>query len=439
MIIFATIKKSIKMEREYIPRVADQLLEEKLEALGAVLIEGPKYCGKTSLACQHAKSILFMADPETKTQNLFLAQNNISLLLKGDAPRLIDEWQLVPELWDAVRGEVDRRNEDGQFILTGSAVPADPSKIFHSGAGRFAWLRLHTMSLWESGDSSGDVSLKNLFSRENKVEGISKINDIEHLAFIACRGGWPKAVLKGQKKSALVQAEEYFEAVVQSDISRVDNVERNSELTRRLMRSLARNQGYSTPISTFLGDINTHIGSQTSEQTVASYLHALKKIFVVEDVLAWNPNLRSRTAIRTSDTRYFTDPSIASAALGLGPQDLINDLSTFGLILETLCIRDLRVYAEPIGGSIYHYRDKNGLECDAVVHLKNGKYGLVEIKLGGETLIEEGAKSLKKLAGKIDTDRMQAPSFMMVLTGLGQYAYQRPDSVFIVPIGCLKP
>lgn len=439
MIIFATIKKSIKMEREYIPRVADQLLEEKLEALGAVLIEGPKYCGKTSLACQHAKSILFMADPETKTQNLFLAQNNISLLLKGDAPRLIDEWQLVPELWDAVRGEVDRRNEDGQFILTGSAVPADTSKIFHSGAGRFAWLRLHTMSLWESGDSSGDVSLKNLFSRENKVEGISKINDIEHLAFIACRGGWPKAVLKGQKKSALVQAEEYFEAVVQSDISRVDNVERNSELTRRLMRSLARNQGYSTPISTFLGDINTHIGSQTSEQTVASYLHALKKIFVVEDVLAWNPNLRSRTAIRTSDTRYFTDPSIASAALGLGPQDLINDLSTFGLILETLCIRDLRVYAEPIGGSIYHYRDKNGLECDAVVHLKNGKYGLVEIKLGGETLIEEGAKSLKKLAGKIDTDRMQAPSFMMVLTGLGQYAYQRPDGVFIVPIGCLKP
>lgn len=427
------------MEREYIPRVADQTLEEKLEALGAVLIEGPKYCGKTSLACQHAKSTLFMADPETKTQNLFLAQNNISLLLKGDAPRLIDEWQLVPELWDAVRGEVDRRDEDGQFILTGSAVPADTSKIFHSGAGRFAWLRLHTMSLWESGDSSGDVSLKNLFSRENKVEGISKINDIEHLAFIACRGGWPKAVLKGHKKSALVQAEEYFEAVVQSDISRVDNVERNAELTHRLMRSLARNQGYSTPISTFLADINTHTGSQTSEQTVASYLHALKKIFVVEDVLAWNPNLRSRTAIRTSDTRYFTDPSIASAALGLGPQDLINDLSTFGLILETLCIRDLRVYAEPIGGTIYHYRDKNGLECDAVVHLKNGKYGLVEIKLGGETLIEEGAKNLKKLAGKIDTDRMQAPSFMMVLTGLGQYAYQRPDGVFIVPVSCLKP
>lgn len=414
-------------------------MEEKLEALGAVLIEGPKYCGKTSLACQHAKSTLFMADPETKTQNLFLAQNNISLLLKGDAPRLIDEWQLVPELWDAVRGEVDRRDEDGQFILTGSAVPADTSKIFHSGAGRFAWLRLHTMSLWESGDSSGDVSLKNLFSRENKVEGISKINDIEHLAFIACRGGWPKAVLKGHKKSALVQAEEYFEAVVQSDISRVDNVERNAELTRRLMRSLARNQGYSTPISTFLADINTHTGSQTSEQTVASYLHALKKIFVVEDVLAWNPNLRSRTAIRTSDTRYFTDPSIASAALGLGPQDLINDLSTFGLILETLCIRDLRVYAEPIGGTIYHYRDKNGLECDAVVHLKNGKYGLVEIKLGGETLIEEGARNLKKLAGKIDTDRMQAPSFMMVLTGLGQYAYQRPDGVFIVPVSCLKP
>lgn len=427
------------MKQEYISRVADQTLDDKLDAMGAVLIEGPKYCGKTRLACQHAKSILFMADPETKRQNLFLAQNNISLLLKGDTPRLIDEWQLVPELWDAVRGEVDRRNEDGQFILTGSAVPANTSKIFHSGAGRFAWLRLHTMSLWESGDSSGDVSLKNLFSQKNKVEGISKINDIEHLAFITCRGGWPKAILKGQKKSALIQAEEYFEAVVQSDISRVDNVDRNAELTRRLMRSLARNQGYSSPISTFLADVNTHTGSQTSEQTVASYLHALRKIFVVEDVLAWNPNLRSRTAIRTSDTRYFTDPSIASAALGLGPQDLINDLSTFGLVLETLCIRDLRVYAEPIGGTIYHYRDKNGLECDAVVHLKNGAYGLVEIKLGGEMLIEEGVKSLKKLAGKIDTDRMRAPSFLMVLTGLGQYAYQRPDGVFVVPVGCLKP
>ncbi|MCM1041096.1 MAG: DUF4143 domain-containing protein [Bacteroides sp.] len=427
------------MEREYIPRVADQTLEDKLDALGAVLIEGPKYCGKTMLACQHAKSTLFMADPETRTQNLLLAQNNISRLLQGDTPRLIDEWQLAPEFWDAVRGEVDKRGEDGQFILTGSAVPADTKNIFHSGAGRMAWLRLHTMSLWESGDSSGDVSLKDLFGENKKIDGAGKIEDIDRLAFIACRGGWPKSILKDKRKSALVQAEEYFESVVQSDISRADNVERNPELARRLMRSFARNQGYQTPVSSFLADVNTHTGSQTSEQTVASYLNALKKIFVIEDVAAWNPNLRSRTAIRTSDTRYFTDPSIATAALGLGPEDLVNDLATFGLILETLCIRDLRVYSEPIRGTVYHYRDKNGLECDAVVHLKNGSYGLVEIKLGGKMLIEEGAQSLKRLADKIDTSKMKAPSFLMVLTGLGQYAYQRPDGICVVPAGCLKP
>lgn len=422
----------------YKPRIADRILEDKLDAMGAVLIEGPKYCGKTTLACEHAKSVLYMAEPDTRAQNMVMAQTNIGRLLAGNTPRLIDEWQLAPQFWDAVRNEVDRRGEDGQFILTGSAVPADTSSIFHSGTGRVAWLKLRTMSLWESGDSTGDVSLQELFRPGQQIDGASNI-DIETLAFLACRGGWPKATLKGRRKSALMQAEEYFEAVVRSDISRADDVSRSPELARRLMRSYARNQGMQTSITTFLADLNANGGESVSDTTLYAYINALKKIFVIEDALAWNPNLRSKTAIRTSDTRYFTDPSIATAALGLGPDDLVGELNTLGLILETLCIRDLRVYAEAIGGTVYHYRDKNGLECDAVIHLKNGSYGLVEIKLGGESLIEEGAATLKVLADKIDLTKMKRPSFLMVLTGVGQYAYRRPsDGVLVVPIGCLK-
>lgn len=422
----------------YRPRVADKILEEKLDAMGGVLIEGPKYCGKTTLARQHSKSALFMADPDSRSQNLILAQTNISRLLKGETPRLIDEWQLAPQFWDAVRNEIDRRNADGQFILTGSAVPVDTKNIFHSGSGRMAWLKLRTMSLWESGESTGEVSLSALFRNSDLVDGSSHI-DIESLAFAACRGGWPKATLKSNPHSALIQAEEYFEAVVRSDISRADNTQRDPGLARRLMRSYARNQGSQASISTFLSDINGNGNAIASDTTIYSYLSALKGIFVIEDSLAWNPNLRSKTAIRTSDTRYFTDPSIATAALGLGPEDLINDLNTFGLVLETLCIRDLRVYADAIGGTVYHYRDKNELECDAVVHLKNGRYGLIEIKLGGDKLIEEGASTLNKLADKIDTGRMPVPSFKMVLTGVGQYAYRRPqDGVLVVPVGSLK-
>ena len=420
----------------YKVRIADETLADKLDAMGAVLIEGPKYCGKTTLACQHAKSVLYMADPDTRTQNLILAQTNIGRLLEGATPRLIDEWQLAPQFWDAVRNTIDRRNKDGQFILTGSAVPVDTKDIFHSGTGRMSWLRLRTMSLWESGDSSGEVSLSRLFKDSTNIDGSSSI-DIDRLAFLTCRGGWPKATLKERPKSALIQAEEYFEAVVRSDISRVDNVERDPELARRLMRSLARNQGAQIPVTTIADDLSSN--APVSAQTVTSYIRALESIFVIEDSIAWNPNLRSKTSIRTSNTRYFSDPSIATAALGLGPEDLISDLNTFGLILETLCVRDLRVYSEPLGGTVYHYRDKNGLECDAVIHLKNGKYGLIEIKLGGDRLIEDGATNLKKLADKIDTGKMQPPSFLMVLTGVGQYAYRRPqDGVLVVPIGSLR-
>ena len=430
-------EKIIKM-KEYKNRIADQILADKLEAMGAVLIEGPKYCGKTTLATQQAKSILYMADPETKSQNLAMAQTNIKRLLQGETPRLIDEWQLAPQFWDAVRNEVDKRDEDGQFMLTGSAVPPKQDEIFHSGTGRMSWLKLRTMSLWESGDSSGDVSLGALFKNADSVDGASKI-DIDQLAFLTCRGGWPKATLKKSKKAALLQAKEYYEAVYRYDISRVDDVERDPELTKRLMRSYSRNQGSQASAGTILADIRANESDELSENTIYSYIKALKKIFVIEDSLAWNPNLRSKTAIRTSDTRYFIDPSIATAALGLGPDDLINDLNTFGLLFETLCVRDLRVYADALGGTVYHYRDKSNLECDAVVHLENGSYGLIEIKLGGDTLIKEGADHLQLLANKLDTTKMKKPSFLMVLTGVGDYAYKRPeDGVLVVPIGCLK-
>lgn len=434
----------------YKNRVADRLLAEKLEAFGAVLIEGPKYCGKTTLATQQARSILSMADTDTLGQNLALARTNISRLLAGETPRLIDEWQIAPQFWDAVRNEVDKRNEDGQFMLTGSAVPPKPKKdengniieeenVHHTGTGRISRLRLRTMSLWESEDSTGDVSLEELFINPDTVDGVSDI-DLDRLAYLTCRGGWPKAVLKKSEKAALAQAFDYYDSVVSNDIKRVDDIDRDEELTKRIMRSYARNQGIQATVGTILADIKSNGDERMSDSTVYSYIKALKEIFVIEDSIAWNPNLRSKTAIRTSDTRYFIDPSIATAALGMGPKDLINDMATFGFIFETLAIRDLRVYADALDGKVYHYRDKNNLECDAVIHLRNGSYGLVEVKIGGTEPIREGAESLKTLSSKIDSTRMKTPSFMMVLTGIGNFAYKRPeDGVLVVPIGCLKP
>lgn len=434
----------------YKNRVADRLLAEKLEAFGAVLIEGPKYCGKTTLASQQAGSILSMADTDTLGQNLALARTNISRLLAGAPPRLIDEWQIAPQFWDAVRNEVDKRNEDGQFMLTGSAVPPKPKKdengniieeenIHHTGTGRISRLRLRTMSLWESEDSTGDVSLEELFINPDTVDGVSDI-DLDRLAYLTCRGGWPKAVLKKSEKAALAQAFDYYDSVVSNDIKRVDDIDRDEELTKRIMRSYARNQGTQATVGTILADIKSSGDERMSDSTVYSYIKALKEIFVIEDSIAWNPNLRSKTAIRTSDTRYFIDPSIATAALGMGPKDLINDMETFGFIFETLAIRDLRVYADALDGKVYHYRDKNNLECDAVIHLRNGSYGLVEVKIGGTEPIREGAESLKTLSSKIDSTRMKTPSFMMVLTGIGNFAYKRPeDGVLVVPIGCLRP
>ena len=420
----------------YKPRIADRMLQDQLEASGVVLIQGPKWCGKTTTAEQQAKSVLYMDAPKTLKANLLLAESDPEVLFQGETPRLIDEWQLAPKLWDAARFEVSHRRLPGQLIFTGSAVPTDLSELTHSGTGRFAWLTMRPMSLWESGESNGSVSLKDM-SQGKMTAAVALDMSLKELSFLICRGGWPGSLLLTHK-AALRQAINYVEAVANSDISRVDNVNRNADFTRRLLRSYARHQGGQVPISTIYADIEENRMGSMSEDTIASYILALKKIFVIEDMLAWSPNLRSKTAIRTSDTRYFVDPSIATAALGLGPEDLIGDLKTFGLLFETLAVRDLRIYADALDGQVYHYRDKNGLECDAVLHLRNGNFGLIEIKIGGDSLIEAGANTLKKLAEKIDTTKMKSPSFLMVLTGVGQYAYRRKDGVYVVPIGSLK-
>lgn len=426
---------------DYKQRIADDLLKKKLRGMGAVLIEGAKWCGKTTTAEQHARSVLYMDNPKDRSHNLQMAQINPSTLLIGDSPRLIDEWQIAPELWDAVRFEVDHRNKDGLFILTGSVTPINKEseqKIFHSGVGRITRLKMRPMTLWESGDSNGQISLGELFDAEKTLVATCD-KELADIAWLICRGGWPRAVNQ-DKEIALGRAFDYFDTVVNADIKQPDQIERNPERVKLLMRSYARHQGTSVSLSALCADMKTNDHDTLDDRTVYSYLNALKGIFVVEDCTAWNPNIRSKAAIRTSDTRYFTDPSIAVAALGVGPNDLLNDLNTMGLFFETLCMRDLRVYAQALDGDVFHYRDSDGLECDAVVHLRNGEYGLVEIKLGGETLIEEGAKNLRILASKIDTSKMKAPSFCMVLTGVGRYAYQRKeDGVYVIPIGCLKP
>ena len=356
----------------YKPRIVDKELKRKLAGIGAVLIEGPKWCGKTTTAEQQAATIIYMDEPLHMEQNLRMADINPKALLVGKSPILIDEWQLAPKLWDTIRFEIDHRNEEGLFILTGSAVPAKTDEIHHSGAGRFAWLTMRPMSLYESGESTGEVSLAALFDTPENIIGINKLT-LDDMAFLICRGGWPRAtMLDGD--IALDQVKYYYDAVTRADISRVDGIRRNQERVKRLMRSYARHQGTPAPISTIAEDMRMNDEEASDIKTIAAYIEALKKIFVIEDSVAWNPNLRSKSAIRTSDTRYFIDPSIAVAALGIGQKDLIGDLNTMGLLFETLCVRDLRVFANALDGQVYHFRDKYGLECDAVVHLRNGKF-----------------------------------------------------------------
>lgn len=424
---------------DYKHRVMDGMLAKRLQAKGAVLIEGPKWCGKTTTAEEIAASKVMLANKDEKAQFKRLLELDVEAALDKESPMLIDEWQTVPELWDAVRYAVDHRHKMGQFILTGSAVPSKESEqeIEHTGTGRFAWLTMRPMSLFESGESNGQVSLKDLFTSSDKIFARNELA-LKDIAYLICRGGWPMAV-DLPEEAALEQAFDYYDAVTKEDITRIDGVKRASGRVQRLMRSYSRNQGTQASIATLREDLKNNESESLNEDTISSYLNALRKIFVIEDLPAWNPNLRSKTAIRTTDTRYFVDPSIATAALGAGPSDLMDDLNTMGFLFETLCVRDLRVFAESLNGKVYHYRDKNGLECDAVVHLRNGQYGLIEIKLGGESLIKEGAETLNSLSKLIDTTRMKNPAFKMILTATGEYAYRRPeDGIFIVPIGCLR-
>lgn len=423
------------MSQKYYRRILDSVLQDYLDSSGAVLIEGAKYCGKTTTGEQHAASVLYMHEPAMREQNIAAAKLMPERLLAGPTPRLIDEWQLAPELWDAVRFTVDQRKAFGQFILTGSSTPNDQMKRYHSGTGRIARLTMRPMSLVESEDSSGEVSLKSLFEQPDKISGLNP-QTIPDMAYLICRGGWPSSL--DQKSSiALRKAFHYVDSIVESDLSLVDGIERDPVRVTALLRSYARHVGTQTPLTALVEDLKNNEAQAISKETVYDYVNALKRAFVIEDLNAWNPRLRSKTAVRTSDTHFFVDPSIGAAALRIGPEDLLNDLQTMGFFFEALCIRDLRVYTEALDGDIFHYRDYNNLECDAVLHLKNGRYALIEVKLG-EAEFDIAADNLTTLKQKIDSEHMSEPSFMMILSGT-RYAYRREDGIYVVPVGCLAP
>ncbi len=421
----------------YQPRIVDDLLQRKLRSIGAVLIQGPKACGKTTTAKQFAKSSLLLSSAQTRETVAATLDMAPDLVLSGEVPRLIDEWQTIPRLWDEVRSELDERGDVGQFILTGSAVPADRTEIFHTGTGRFAWITMRPMSLYELGKSSGAVSLSALFSGEQSVFAPNPLG-LKDVASLVCRGGWPQSMFLEQE-DAQEYVRSYLEAVVNNDVSRVDGIRRDPERAQAILRACARSIGSQAPLAQLEKDIEANEGgSNVKLFSISTYTKALKEIFVLDDMPAWNPNLRSKTAIRTTSTRYFADPSVAAAALRIGPQDLINDLKSFGFFFENLCVRDLRAYADALQADVFHYRDKNNLECDAVLHRRDGSFGLIEIKLGGKDNIEYGATTLKTLAAKLEQGAVQKPAFLMVLIGAGQYAYRRDDGVFVVPIGCLR-
>lgn len=426
----------------YIPRVVDEIIERKLKTTGAVVVQGPKWCGKSTTAVHAAASNIKMDLPDMQEQYRQMAQMQPGLLLQGETPHLIDEWQLAPSLWNAVRAEVDIRRKFGQFILTGSAVPKKMKPGTHSGTGRFSWVRMRPMSLYETSESNGSVSLRELFA--GKVPNTTGPSyDLNDLAYLICRGGWPLAI-HDDREIALAQAINYYDAVINEDIIRAseddeDEIRLEPERAKRVLRSYARNLAQQTPIEVIRQDAIANDTESFSTGSLYAYLSFLKRIFVLEDSPAWNPNLRSKAAIRSTETRYFSDPSIGTSALGIGPNDLVHDLRTMGFFFENLCVRDLRVYTDVLDGEVYHYRDSSGLECDTVIHLRNGAYGLAEIKLGSESGIAEGAENLKKLEKKIDTEKMNPPAFKMIVVGRTNYAYRREDGIDVVPISCLRP
>lgn len=420
-------------KKTYLPRLCDAELKLALKSTGAVLIEGAKWCGKTSTAAKVAKSIVYMQDPDFSKSYQQMADTKPSLLLMGETPRLIDEWQVAPVIWDAIRFQVDKRNEKGQFILTGSAVPPE-NVTAHTGTGRISRLMMRPMSLFESKESSGEISLRSLFDGNLKDTFSESKLTIERIAFILCRGGWPASIyLEGLP--ALRMARDYVEAIINQDISRIDNIEKNPERVRLLLRTLARNIATTANYQTIKEDIEATDFS-ISDKTIASYITALRRIFVIEDLPAWAPSLRSKTAIRTSEKRYFVDPSIATAVMRTNPEGILKDFEYFGFLFEALCTRDIRIYAQANDGDVFHYRDKSGLEADLIVRLRDGRWAAIEVKLG-QKQIEEAAENLLTLSAKVDEKKMGKASFLMILTG-GQFAYQRKDGVWVVPIGCLK-
>ncbi len=427
---------------EYLPRVVDKELDLRLAAFGAALIIGPKWCGKTTTGEQKAKSILRMQDPDRREGYLAAASAKPSLLLKGANPRLIDEWQVAPVLWDAVRTAVDQRQEEGLFILTGS-TSVDNSRIMHSGTGRISRMKMYPMSLFESKESNGTISLKNLFDDPGMdIDGITSGLSIEELIFAACRGGWPASLRRKNDAAKLLIAKDYLNNICESDISTVDGVQRNPAWTNLILRSYARNVSTLAKKANIYKDVAANADSMTLA-TMNAYLNALEKLFVIEDIDAWCPAIRSATTIRAGEKRCFTDPSIPVAAMGLSPGYLQMDLKTFGFIFENLCIRDLKVYSQALGGKVSYYHDRYDLEADAVLHLDDGRYALVEFKLGSRE-IEEGAKHLLEIAGLVRKYNeketqvpLREPDLLMVITG-GEMAYSREDGVKIVPIGTLR-
>ncbi len=431
---------------KYLKRTADGFLSLQLASSGAVLIEGPKWCGKTTTAAQQAKSIISLQDPDMRDSYQATAAVKPSLLLAGDTPRLIDEWQEAPVLWDAVRAMVDKRNEFGQFIMTGSnSIDSKKKKeyIKHSGSGRIAKMQMLPMSLYESMESNGRISLQDLFDvPELDIDGITSDTTIEDLIFAACRGGWPASLKASFDKAKLQIARNYIRTVCDTDVSTIDGIERNEKIAKAILQSYARNISTLAKKSVIYKDVNEHLEG-ISDTTFDTYLNALQRLFVIQDIDAWSPAIRSASAIRRGSKREFVDPSIAVAALGLSPQALYTDLKTFGFLFECMAIRDLKAYSMSLGGSISYYHDRYDLEADAVLHLEDGRYALIEFKLGSKE-IEEGAGHLKEIKrlvqehNKVEKQiKLREPDLMMVITG-GHMAYTRPDGVKVIPLACLK-
>ena len=420
---------------KYLERIIDSEIKEKLSITGAIQIKGPKWCGKTTSAKQLAKSVLEMQNPDLQDNYIELANTKPSLLLEGDKPRLIDEWQIAPKLWNAVRYSVDQTGLTNQYILTGSATPTDDSSL-HSGVGRFAIVNMKPMSLYESKDSNGKISLLDLKNGKRNIDGITTDLDYEKIAFVLCRGGWPNAINLDETR-ALQIAKNYLDVLCNSDISKVDGIKRNPQLARTILRSYARQVSTINSDSAMYKDIKANY-SDISESTIINYLKVLKRLYIIEEIDAWHPNIRSKTSIRTAPKKSFVDPSLAVAALGCSKKELMLDINTFGLLFENLVNRDLSVYASKIGGTLSHYRDRYGLECDNIIHFEDGSYALVEIKLSGSR-IKEGAShllELKKLIDESDDIKIK-PNLLMIITGTDM-AYVTENDILVVPIGCLK-